>query len=112
MEGKILISTVPDPITAEKLSRTLVEERLAACVSVMGGVRSTYWWKGKIETAQEVQLILKTRASLVPALSARLKQLHPYEVPEIVEIKPDSIDPRYLSWLLESTEVPQALAVN
>ena len=88
---------------AAAIGRAVVEERLAACANLVGPIRSIYRWRDAVEDATEHLLLIKTRASLFPVLEARVKQLHPYEVPEIVavEIKRGSL--QYLEWMREST---------
>jgi periplasmic divalent cation tolerance protein len=83
------------------LARALVEERLAACVSLFSGARSVYRWKGEICDEEESVMLIKTTAKRVAALCARLKSLHPYDVPEIIsiEIRPDEGNLDYHAWL-------------
>jgi periplasmic divalent cation tolerance protein len=78
----LVLTTMPDDTRAEELARTVVDERLAACVNVSSPIVSTYRWKGTVETATERQLTMKTTRAQLPALEARLKSLHPYELPE------------------------------
>jgi len=99
----ITFSTCKDLREAKKIARTLVREKLAACVNVVPGVSSIYAWKGKIEEGREVLLVLKSRASLSKRLAARVKQLHSYEVPEVVTISIAAGNPDYLRWIREST---------
>lgn len=80
----LILSTCPDADTAQRLARTLVDERLAACVNLLPGVVSTYHWQGQVEQATEVQLLAKITADRRDALMARLAELHPYELPEIL----------------------------
>lgn len=89
----------PDAETAARIARTLVEERLAACVSVLPGVTSIYRWKDAVETTNEAVLLVKTRADRGPALEARVRELHPYEVPEIVRVGVSGGNPAYLEWV-------------
>ncbi|MBA3710696.1 MAG: divalent-cation tolerance protein CutA [Planctomycetes bacterium] len=88
---------------AEAIGRALVAERLAACVNLIPGMRSWYWWKGSIEAARETVLIAKTRVALVPDLSARVRQLHSYAVPCVVAIPISDGNPDYLAWLSAET---------
>lgn len=99
----IVLVTAPDARSARRLSDALVGERLAACVTVVPGARSTYRWKGKVERAREAVLLIKTRASLAKRLERRVRELHPYDVPEILAIRPATGEARYLSWIEEST---------
>ncbi len=89
---------------ADRIARTLVERRLAACVQRVGPIASTYRWQGDIETAEEWLLIIKTRAKLLPELEAAIVELHSYNVPEILALPVSGGSPAYLSWLLESTQ--------
>ena len=95
----LCFNTCPDPATAERLATLLVEERLAACVQVLPGLRSVYRWQGKVEAAAEVLLLVKTSAEAYPALQERLRQLHPYELPELLAVEAASGLPEYLQWL-------------
>jgi len=88
---------------AVAIARAAVEQRLAACVQVVGPVTSTYWWKGKIETAQEWLCLIKSRSDAYPALEAAIKAVHPYENPEIVATPIAAGSREYLRWLDEET---------
>lgn len=96
-------STCPDTQTASAIARALVEERLAACVSHLPGLASTYRWQGAVESASEVLLLIKTTADRVEALSARLRELHPYELPELVAVEVRAGLPDYLAWVAAQT---------
>lgn len=102
MEYVLVLTTYPADGDADTLARTLVDERLAACVSVLPPMQSTYRWKGEVETTGERQVLIKTKAAQVAALETRMKQLHPYEVPEFLVLTVDAGSPAYLSWLGES----------
>jgi len=101
---RIFVSTAP-PDIAPKLARTLVDERLAACVNVVPGVRSVYSWKGETCDDAESILLIKTRAACAADLAVRLRELHPYEVPELVaiEIRDGEGNPDYLAWIRSVT---------
>ena len=99
----ICFNTCPDPATAERLAAVLVAERLAACVNVLPGVRSTYRWQGRLQQADEVLLVIKTTPGRYPALQARLPQLHPYELPELLAVEAADGLPAYLRWVAEGT---------
>ncbi|MFH0884040.1 MAG: divalent-cation tolerance protein CutA [bacterium] len=88
----------------ELLSRTLVEERLAACVNRIPNLTSTYRWQGKIETDAEELLLIKTTARHVQRLTARVKELHPYDVPEVLVLTVGSGLGAYLSWVRQSCQ--------
>jgi periplasmic divalent cation tolerance protein len=98
----LILSTCPDADTAQRLARALVDERLAACVSVLPGMVSTYRWQGQVEQASEVQLLAKTPADRRDALMARLAELHPYELPEILAVETAGL-PAYLDWVAAET---------
>jgi periplasmic divalent cation tolerance protein len=82
----LILTTMPDDHRADELARTLVDERLAACVNVHGSMVSTYRWKGQIEREPERQLVIKTTRGRFLELEARIRALHPYELPELVMI--------------------------
>ncbi len=104
MDGALVIlSTVPDEAVGLTIGRALVGERLAACVNMTSAVRSIYRWEGKIVEEAEAVLIIKTKASLYAAVEARLKELHPYKVPEIVALAVDKGSEPYLSWIAAET---------
>ena len=100
MTNKIVIlCTCGSPEEAEKISRELVSQRLAACVSIVAGVRSLYHWKGSVEDSQETLLLIKSTRELFPRLKSELSRLHSYEVPEIVALPVvDGAEP-YLAWM-------------
>jgi periplasmic divalent cation tolerance protein len=95
-------TTLPDRDAAHRLGRRLVEERLAACAQVVGPVSSVYWWQGEVETAGEWYCHLKTTAARVPDLTTRIRELHPYETPEIIAVPVAEGDAAYLRWVEES----------
>ena len=97
-----VFTTWPDLETARTAARTLVEEKLAACGNIVPGVESIYRWEGKVETGAEVLVIFKTMASNYPALEARVRALHPYEVPEVLAVRVAGGLPAYLRWVEES----------
>ncbi len=99
----IVLTTFPADHDVEAVARTLVEERLAACVNVWPAMRSIYAWKGAVERADERQVVIKTTRARVAELEARIRTLHPYDVPEFVVLPIDAGSAGYLSWLSEST---------
>ena len=99
----IVLTTLPLESDAEQFASQLVEEKLAACVSVLPAMRSIYRWKGAVERADERQLLLKTSAAQLIALEARVRALHPYDVPEFVVVPIADGSADYLSWLAENT---------
>ncbi len=91
--------TTRDADEAATIGRKLVEERWCACVNILPGMRSIYRWEGKIEQAEEAVLIAKTRAALFPALAARVRALHSYSTPCVLELKVARGDVAYVRWL-------------
>jgi periplasmic divalent cation tolerance protein len=98
-EVVILLSNFPDAATARNAVRTLVEERHIACGNMIPGIESIYEWKGALETSAEVMVVCKTTAGSAPAALARLRALHPYEVPEVLQIPVNGGWPDYLQWV-------------
>lgn len=98
----VVLTTLPADADAASLARTLVGERLAACVNVLPPMTSVYRWKGQVEQDREQQLVIKTTAGGVAALAARLRELHPYELPEFVVLDATA-GAAYAAWLREST---------
>lgn len=96
-------TTLDDSATADRLARTLVEARTAACAQVVGPIRSTYWWKGAVQTTEEWQLHLKTTAECYPRLEAAIREHHPYDVPEIIALPILTGDDHYLAWITAET---------
>jgi periplasmic divalent cation tolerance protein len=95
----VVLSTFPDADKAAQVARILLEEQLAACVNLVATVRSIYRWQGAIQDDQEALAIIKTSAERYPALAARLVELHPYDVPEILALPIAGGHPPYLAWL-------------
>jgi periplasmic divalent cation tolerance protein len=100
--ARIVLTTVADGEEGRRLGRTLVEERLAACVSLVPGVESIYRWKGEVESAGEILLLIKTGVEQLEALEKRLHELHSYETPEFLVLKVEAGSAAYLKWLLGS----------
>jgi len=96
---QLVFTTAPDPLVAEAIARALVESQLAACVSLLPGVTSVYRWQGQVETAREVQLLIKTRSANFDALQEQITRLHPYALPELVAVPIDGGLPAYLDWV-------------
>jgi len=102
LSGRVVaLSTVGSAEDAERLARALVERRLAACVNVVPGVVSHYRWKGELQRDEERLLVIKTRAERIGALREALRELHPYELPELVAFEISDGSPEYLKWLDE-----------
>ncbi|MBN2372524.1 divalent-cation tolerance protein CutA [bacterium] len=99
---KLIMSTCQEK-EAERLSGRLLEERLVACVNIIHGISSRYWWKGKMESDTESLLLMKTKPSLVDDVIKRIKVLHAYEVPEIIVLEIEDGNPDYLRWIGEVT---------
>ena len=99
----LVFTNLPDRESAVELARALVERRLAACVNVLGTATSVYRWREAVETAQEVPLLIKTRAQLYPAVEAAIRGLHPYELPEIIAVPVEHGLPQYLQWVQAET---------
>jgi periplasmic divalent cation tolerance protein len=102
-EISIVTITVGTDEEAIIIARTLVEEKLVACVQIIPRIRSIYRWKGEVCDEAEQLLIMKTKSCLFPALQTRIRQLHSYEVPEIVSFPIASGLPEYLDWVIENT---------
>jgi periplasmic divalent cation tolerance protein len=98
----VVLTTFPEE-GADTLAIALVEERLAACVNVLEPMRSIYRWKGRVETAVERQVVIKTKAANVANLETRIKELHPYDLPEFLVIAVDAGSRAYLAWVSESS---------
>jgi periplasmic divalent cation tolerance protein len=96
----VLLSTAGGVEDATRLARALVEERLAACVNVVEGVRSVYRWQGAVQEDAEALLVIKTTAERYDALAERLRALHSYDTPELVRLEVAGGDARYLEWLV------------
>ena len=101
-DALVVLLTVPNAETAEKLAEALVGERLAACVNVLDGVRSTYRWKGAVERDDELLCICKTTRAAFDQLRARVVELHPYEVPEVIALPVELGHAPYLAWIMAS----------
>jgi periplasmic divalent cation tolerance protein len=104
MERAVLVYTTwPSIVEAERAGRAIVERRLAACVNILPGMISHYWWEGKIERAEEVVMLVKTRAALAEAVGAAVKEHHRYTTPAIMTLPVDSVDPDYHAWITQET---------
>ena len=95
----LVLTTFPVDFDADAFAQELVEARLAACVSVLAAQTSTYRWKDAIETARERQLVIKTAAGRTGGVWKFIRDRHPYELPEILEVRVSSGDPDYLDWV-------------
>lgn len=95
-------ASAPGQPAAADLARQLVGERLCACVNLVPGVQSLFWWQGAVDSADEVLLIAKTTAGVAPRLQARIAELHPYAVPEVLLLPAVGGLPAYLDWIRAS----------
>lgn len=104
MERVVFVyTTYPALVEAERAGRMLVERRLAACVNILPGMISHYWWQGQIERGEEVVMIVKTRATCAEEVRQAVKENHSYTTPAIVVLPVEGGDPAYLGWLLAET---------
>jgi periplasmic divalent cation tolerance protein len=97
-------TTYPSIVEAERIGGELVQRRLCACVNILPGMVSLYWWEGAIERGEEVVMIIKTRAALAEAVRQAVRQLHSYSTPAILVLPIESVDPNYNAWLMAETE--------
>jgi periplasmic divalent cation tolerance protein len=105
MERAVFVyTTYPSIVEAEKAGRAIVERRLAACVNILPGMVSHYWWEGKVERGEEVVMIVKTRASLSQNVERAIKDMHSYTTPAILVIPIENVEKTYLGWLMAETE--------
>jgi len=102
----LVVTNVPDRSVAEAMARALLEDRLAACVNIGGSVDSLYHWQGRIETAAETPVLVKTRTALYSYVEEAIRKIHPYDTPEVIAIPVAAIDARYLAWLEGETRRP------
>lgn len=102
----VVLTNLPDREAALKLARELVAQRLAACVNVLAECSSVYRWKGEIENAAEVPVLIKTRAARYAEIEAAIRALHPYELPEIIAVPVGRGLEAYLQWVADETAIP------
>jgi periplasmic divalent cation tolerance protein len=100
----IALTTWPVGHDVDAFATTLVSEGLAACVNVLPGMRSVYRWKGAVERAEEAQILLKTTAARIEDLERRIRELHPYDVPEFLVVPIVAGSEAYLNWVADSTK--------
>jgi periplasmic divalent cation tolerance protein len=104
MERAVLVYTTwPSIVEAEVAGRKIVERRLAACVNILPGMISHYWWEGEIERTEEVVMLIKTRAALAEPVSAAVKELHSYTTPAVMVLPVETLDSAYHRWIVEET---------
>jgi periplasmic divalent cation tolerance protein len=97
-------TTYPSLVEAERIGKAVLEQRLAACVNILPGMISHYWWQGAIERGEEVVMIIKTRASLAESVRAAVKAMHSYTTPAVLVLPIEGGEPGYLAWLMKETE--------
>jgi periplasmic divalent cation tolerance protein len=100
----VILCTVPDRGSGERIARSLVQERLAGCVNLVPGVVSIYRWEGEVKQEDELLLIIKTAAGRFEAVRAAITKLHPYDIPEVIALPIAEGDPKYLAWLTENSK--------
>lgn len=103
MSAVVVHCSCPDAEVAARIARALVEERLAACVQAIPAIASTYRWRGEVHTDSEALLLVKTTRARLDAVKARIAELHPYEVPELIALAAVDGAPAYLAWLDDAT---------
>lgn len=102
---QVVLCTCPDAKSAQLIATCLVENQLAACVNVIAGVSSVYLWQGKVEQAQEWQLVIKSRTQHFAQIAQQIKAIHPYDVPELIALPIEQGSQDYLQWLTQSTSL-------
>ena len=102
-EISVVVATVPDAEVGRRLARSLLQERLIACANLVPGVTSLYRWEGEVQEEDESLVVMKTRSELVPRLIARIPELHPYELPEVLALRVADGLPAYCRWVLDET---------
>jgi len=108
MKLLVVLSTFPDAGAARAAAERIVDESLAACVNLLPGVESIYRWEGKLENSREVLAVFKTTTARYTALEARLRELHPYDVPEILALPAENVAESYFGWVRQNTVEPSA----
>jgi periplasmic divalent cation tolerance protein len=104
MERAVFVyTTYPSVVEAEKAGRAIVERRLAACVNILPGMISYYWWEGAVDRGEEAVMIVKTRASLAESVRAAVKAMHAYTTPAVLVIPIEHVDPAYHAWIVAET---------
>ena len=101
-------TTYPSVVEAEEAGRFLVERRLCACVNILPGMVSYYWWNGALERGEEAVMIIKTRASLAERVSAAVKEMHSYATPAILVLPIENVDQGYFDWIMAETATSAA----
>ena len=101
----LVITNLPDRVTAERIAAALVSDGVAACVNVMAECTSIYRWQGNLEHAKEVPMFIKTTRAAYPQLESALRNMHPYELPEIIALPVSAGLPEYLNWVTKETQL-------
>jgi len=101
-DEKLIISTAASQEEASRIARALVEEKLAACVNIVGPIQSVYRWQGKIDSAQEFLMLIKTTSETSGAAITRIRELHSYDLPEAIKINIDGGSSDYLKWIRDT----------
>lgn len=99
----IVLTNLPDRTTAERVAHALIASRAAACVNILAECSSIYRWQGTVEQANETPLLIKTTCAAYPRLEQTIRELHPYELPEIVAVPVSASLPAYLTWVAQET---------
>ena len=105
MKPLLVLTNVPDNAVSERIARTLIDARAAACVNILAECRSVYRWQGALETSTEVPMLIKTTAEAYPRVEQILRECHPYAVPEIIAVPIEHGLPEYLAWVATETEI-------
>ena len=108
----MVLVTAPNLPVARRLAQAALQARLAACVNLLPGLESHYWWQGKLDRAREVLLLLKTTAARLHALERLILAKHPYDTPEFVVLSLDHVNRKYLNWLSASVQNGPPLATE
>ena len=104
----LVLTNLPDRDSAQRVAQALIENRSAACVNILAECASIYRWQGKMETANEVPLLIKTTRAAYPRLEETIRAHHPYELPEIIAVPLRAGLPGYLQWVAQETQAPES----
>ncbi len=105
-DKKIVLTTSGSREEAEKIAQALLERRLAACINILGPIHSVYRWQGRVETAAEYLLLIKTTAAMFDSVARAIRELHSYELPECIQVGIEAGSEAYLKWIEESVAGP------
>lgn len=98
---RVVLCTTPQE-KSEEIAEILLKEKLCACINIIPGIKSMYWWEDKIQTDQEDILIIKTKEELIDPLTQKIKEIHPYDIPEVIALKVKGGNKDYIQWVLNS----------